>query len=178
MTSARDDIRVASLTAGLAATVGAWIFIAAFAPSAVDALGGYSPWIYGPASTAVWALFSGAAYLALRRNRGQGAASDVAASYRCREFTGALRMPADSVCASREEKLRLAAVTAGFALTISSWVAVLSFIPASLLDSLEAAPAWLYCLVSVGLWATLSTLMHAALRESYRPTHQSNHDPV
>src|SRR5580700_10986109 len=68
-----------------------------------------------------------------------------------------------SVCANRDEKNHLAAVTAGFALTITAWVAGLSLMPADWLDPLSAAPAWSYCLGSVGLWAALSRLMYYIL---------------
>ncbi len=169
MTSPRDRVRISSLTVGLAATVGAWTFVAAFAPATLEALGGYSPWIYGPASTAVWALFSGATYALLCRNRDQNAGSDALANYRCPELGIAAPAAGTSVCASREEKTRLGAATAGFALTISTWVAALSFMPEDLLDSLSAAPVWFYCLVSIGLWAAFSTLMYMALSHSDRP---------
>ncbi len=161
-------MRISSLTVGLAATVGAWTFTAAFLPATVEKLTGYSPWVYGPVSTVVWALFSGVAYAILCRSHGQSAARDSLANYRCPEIAAAASAPGASVCASREEKRRLGAATAGFALTISTWVAALSFMPEDWLDTLTAAPVWFYCLVSVGLWATFSAVMYLAFVASER----------
>jgi predicted membrane channel-forming protein YqfA (hemolysin III family) len=167
MISTRESVRVSSLTVGLAATIGLWTFAAAFAPEILEKFSDYSPWFYGPVWTAAWALFSGVAYTVLRRSHSQNAEGDSLANYRCPEMTATFA-PGVSVCASREEKRRLEAATAGFALTISSWVAVLSFTPEAWLDSLNAAPAWFHCLVSVGLWATFSAVIYVALAASER----------
>lgn len=169
-------MRISCLTVGLAATVGAWVFVAAFLPASLEALTGYSAWIYGPVSTAVWALFSGTAYVALRRTWSRSSRSDSLVDYRCRELAIAAGEAAVSMCASHEEKLRLAAATAGFALTIATWVAALSFIPEGLLDSLSAAPAWFYCLTSIALWAAFRVLMYHALSHSGRQSRPSAPD--
>ena len=95
----------------------------------LEALGGFSPWFDGPVLTAAWALFSGLAYLLLRRGEIARHAPDEIANYRCRMAETTPYSASASVCASREEKRRLAAATAGFALTISVWVATLSFLP-------------------------------------------------
>jgi len=170
MTSAQDKARVSALTAGLAAVVGIWIFVAAFAPTTIEALGGFSPWFYGPALTAAWALFSGIAYLLLRRTHH---AADELVNYRCRELEITPYSASTSVCGSRAEKRRLAAVTAGFALTISVWVTALSFLPEDWFNALNAAPVWFYCLVSVGLWGILSAAMRVALAASDHRPHPS-----
>jgi hypothetical protein len=173
MTSARDRERFSALMAGLAAMAAAWTFIAAFAPQTLESLGGYSPWFYGPVSTAVWALFSGIAYLFLRGNCRSATSPDTIANYRCRELDNLLRSAGVSVCASREERRRLAGITAGLALTISLWVAALSFLPENWLDFLSAAPVWFYCLTSAGLWGILSTVMYLALRAPDHRLHPS-----
>jgi hypothetical protein len=148
-------------------TVVTWIFAAGFAPEKLEALARYSPWLYGPASTGAWALFSAIAYLLIRRSRYQRARDSVDESYHCRELGGAAPTIGSSVCASQNEKDRLAAVTAGFALTISTWVAVLSFMPENWLDSLGEAPAWIYCIASVLLWATLSASTYLIFHASH-----------
>jgi hypothetical protein len=165
-TSARDRERISALTVGLAATVISWTFAAAFAPEKLESLAHYSPWLYGPVSTAAWALFSAVAYLLIRRDGRRKAPQNAQESYRCREL--GVREPSNgsSVCANQREKNRLGAVTAGFALTISTWVAALSFMPEGWLDRLGEAPAWVYCIVSVVLWASLSEVMYLIFRAS------------
>jgi hypothetical protein len=148
------------LTAGLAATVITWTFAAGYAPATLETLGQYSPWLYGPGSTLAWAAFSAIAYLLIHRN-GLQSSSRHDETYRCRELGVPVPVISTSVCASRDEKNHLAAVTAGFALTITAWVAALSLMPADWLDSLSAAPAWSYCAGSVGLWAALSAMMYS-----------------
>src|SRR5271170_3988687 len=112
VTSARDRARISSLTAGLAVTLGAWTFFEAFSPLTLEALGQYSPWLYGPVSTLAWAFFSGLAYALLRRNYGQDIAPDAVSTYRCRDLAIREAMPGLSICASLEEKRRLEAITA------------------------------------------------------------------
>jgi hypothetical protein len=159
VTSSRDRERICALTVGLAATVIAWTFAAAFAPEQLESLGRYSPWIYGPASTVAWALFSVIAYLLVSRGR-RMAPQNLHEGYRCREL--GIRAPANgcSMCANRREKNRLEAVTAGFAFTISTWVGMLSFMPEGWLERLGQAQSWVYCVVSVVLWVAFSGVMY------------------
>jgi hypothetical protein len=70
-----------------------------------------------------------------------------------------------SVSANRKEKNRLAAVSAALGLTISIWVAGF-FMPENWLDTLSQAPAWLYCIVFVILWAILTEAMYFIFRTS------------
>jgi hypothetical protein len=160
VTPARDRERISALTAGLAATIIFWTFAAGFAPDALDTLGEYSPWLYGPASTAIWAVFSAIAYLLIRRGEPKSSPHPNE-TYRCHDLAVATPHIGTSVCANRKEKNHLAAVTAGFALTISAWVGALSVMPNDWIDSLSLAPPWLYCVGSVALWAGLSTLMYS-----------------
>jgi uncharacterized membrane protein len=168
----RDRERISALTAGLAATVIIWMFAAAFAPATLEELGEYSPWLYGPVSTLAWALFSGIAYVLIRRSNPKSTQSTLDETYRCHDLSVSAPGVSNSICASRDEKNHLGAVTAGFALTITIWVAALSLLPADWLDSLSAAPPWSYCIGSVGLWAALSTMMYsifsAADRQRYK----------
>jgi hypothetical protein len=159
------------LAAGLAATIISWTFAAAFASEQLDSLSRYSPWLYGPAATAAWAAFSGVAYLLISRDRRRRVSLNSREAYRCPELALATKGDGCSVCANEEEKNRLGAVTAGFAVTISGWVAALSFMPDSWLDWLGGASAWVYCLASLILWATSSHgmyLIFSASRTKFR----------
>lgn len=172
MTPARDRERISALTAGLAATIIIWLLAAGYAPATLETLGECSPWLYGPVSTAAWAVFSAIAYQLIHRDglRNPSAYSDEA--YRSHDLHVPAPVLGPSLCATLEEKNHLAAVTAGFALTITTWVAALSLMPGSWLDSLSEAPAWSYCLGSVALWAALSTSMLAIFRAGDRRHYQ------
>ena len=136
------------------------MFAGAFAPNQLESISRYSPWLYGPAATAAWALFSLAAYLFLSHGRERKAPSESHEEYRCPELAKAPQPGGCSLCANQREKTRLSAVTAGFALTITMWVGSLSFMPDGWLDWLSKAPAWTYCLTSVLLWASFSAAMY------------------
>ncbi|MBV8773784.1 MAG: hypothetical protein JO166_15875 [Deltaproteobacteria bacterium] len=170
ITPQREHDRISALAAGLAATVIAWTFAAAFAPGELESLSQYSPWVYGPAAIAAWILLSAIAYLLISRNQRQSAYFEPHESYRCRDFAPAVSASCASVCANLEEKTRLAAISAGLALTMSIWIAALSFMPSSWLDGLHQAPAWIYCLGSVILWAGLSAGMYLVFRASRERT--------
>jgi hypothetical protein len=162
VTRPSDRERISALTAGLAATITVWTFTAGYAPATLERLGEYSPWLYGPISTVVWAAFSAIAYLLICRYRQERPSRHLDETYRCHDLGVPTPTISISVCANRDEKNHLGAVTAGFALTITAWVAALSLMPDDWLDSISAAPAWSYCVGSVGLWAVLSTLMYAS----------------
>ena len=161
MPHTRERDRIAALTAGLTGTIIIWIFAAGYAPATLEGLGEYSPWLYGPLSTAAWAAFSAIAYLLIHRSGTQSSLQNPDTSYRCPDSRVANLAGGVSVCANRDEKNHLAAVTAGFALTITIWVAGLSTMPADWLDSLSVTPPWWYCAGTVGAWAALSTIMYS-----------------
>ncbi|MBV8451963.1 MAG: hypothetical protein JOZ29_06770 [Deltaproteobacteria bacterium] len=165
-TSVRDRDRISALAAGLAATIISWTFAAAFAFEKVDSLSNYSPWLYGPATTAAWGLFSIIAYLIISRDHRRRMPLNSQEGYRCREFALAAAGNGHSICANQAEKNRLGAVTAGFAFTISGWVAALSFMPNGWLDWLGEEPAWVYCIVSVILWMASTQAMYLIFRAS------------
>ena len=172
VTPARDRERISALTAGLAATIIIWLFAVGYAPATLDSLGEYSPWLYGPVSTVAWAALSAIAYLLIHRSGDRYASGSLDNSYKCPELRVTTQAISHSVCANRREKNHLAAVTAGFALTIAMWVATLSLMPSDWLDSLSTAPPWSYCLGSVGLWAALSTTMYSIFSASDRRHYQ------
>lgn len=171
LTPTRDRDRISALTVGLAATIVIWTFAAAYASSTLEALGEYSPWFYGPVSTLAWAAFSAIAYLVIRRSAQRSSPCQLNETYRCHELGLATPPTGYSVCASRDEKNHLGAVSAGFALTIGAWVAALSLMPPDWLDSLSTAPPWSYCAGSVALWAALSTLMYSVFSAADRRRH-------
>ena len=162
----RDRDRTSALVAGFAATVAAWTVAAAFAPEKLGALSRYSPWFYGPAATAAWALFSAIAYLLIANGRDRRTPLDLYESYRCPERAMAPKLNGHSLCADQNEKDRLGAVTASFALTITAWVGALSFLPEDWIDWLGRAPSWIYCFASVILWPTLSAAFYLVFRAS------------
>jgi len=166
VSSPRECDRVSALAAGLAATVIGWTFAAAFMPGELESVSQYSPWFYGPIAVAVWALFSAIAYLLISRDQRRRAILGAHEGYRCRDFSPTVSARCGSVCADLAEKTRLAATSAGFALTITAWVAILSFMPDGWLDWLGKAPAWLYCIISVTLWAPLSAGMYLVFNAS------------
>jgi ABC-type transport system involved in cytochrome c biogenesis permease subunit len=164
VTLTRDRERISALTAGLGAAIITWTFVAAYAPASLEAMGNYSPWLYGPAVVAQWAIFTAIASLILRRKSRGEAPSNSDETYRSASLHVTCALHGASVCANRAEKDRLAAVTAGFGLTITTWVAALSFMPGEWLDALSAAPPWLYCLASIVLWAGFTGTSHAVFR--------------
>jgi hypothetical protein len=177
VTPARDRERISALTAGLAATIIIWLFAAGYAPATLETLGEYSPWVYGLVSTAAWAVFSAIAYLLIHRDGQRNTSPYSDESYRSHDLHVPAPVVGPSVCANRDEKNHLAAVTAGFALTITMWVAALSLMPGDWLDSLSVAPAWSYCLGSVALWAALSTMMLSVFRAADRRHHDPESNP-
>ena len=162
----RERDRSSALVAGLAATIAVWTFAAGFAPDQLDSLSRYSPWLYGPAATGAWAVFSALAYVLISRERDPKASLDAKEGYQCLKQVILSEPNGCWVCANQAEKTRLAAVTAGFALTITAWVAVLSFVPYAWMDWLGKAPPWAYCIVTVVLWWTLSATMYPLFRAS------------
>jgi hypothetical protein len=162
--SARDRDRTSALAAGLAATIISWTFAAAFTPEKLDSLSQYSPWLYGPAATAVWALFSAIAYFFIKRDRNRSAPVRSPEDYRCRDFAVMTFANGSSVCIDQEEKNRLGGVTGGFALTITGWVAALSVMPDHWLNWLSNAPASTYCVATIIVWAALTQAMYLIFR--------------
>jgi ABC-type transport system involved in cytochrome c biogenesis permease subunit len=168
VTSAKGTEHITALIAGLAATIICWICAVAFALNSLEALGDYSPWLYGPAAMAVWAMFSTVTYLLIRRNSRQKIPSSLHEHYQCAGLHVTAPYHGASICASRAEKDRLAAVTAGLAFTMSTWVVTLSLAPERWMEALSAAPPWLYCLASAALWAGFSVASGAVIRASSR----------
>ena len=162
----RDRDRTSALVAGLAATIAAWTFAAAFAPEELESLSRYSPWFYGPAATAAWALFSAIAYLFMSRGLDRRTMLNSHKSYRRLELAMAPKSNGHSVCANQNEKNRLCAVTAGLALTITAWVGALSFMPEHWIDWLGNSSVWICCVASLVLWSTLSAAMFLVFRGS------------
>ena len=62
------------------------------------------------------------------------------------------------------EKDKLAALMAGFAITIAAWLGVLSFAPLKWLDSIASISPWIYCLMSMAVWSGSAQLMYWGFR--------------
>jgi len=180
MKRAKEKERVAALSAGLAIVVLVWIAAQAFAPDRIASLGTLSIWLYGPISAAAWAVLSLISYALIVRAQRRNPAL-------CPEHEEATREARLASCADLAkipkcveevnalEKDKLAALTAGFAITIAAWLAIFSFIPMEWLESAGISP-WLYCLASVAVWASSAELMYwgfrrKRLRHSSVPAH-------
>jgi hypothetical protein len=161
-----DKDRTSALVSGLAATVAAWTVAAAFVPEALGSLSTYSPWFYGLVAITAWTLFSAITYLMLAHGRDRRTPLDLHGNYRCPELAISLKSNGQSLCANQNEKLRLAAVTASFALTITAWVGALSFMPEDWTSWLGNSAGGVCCIVTMVLWSTLSAAMLRVFRAS------------
>ena len=168
MKRAKEKERVAALSVGLAIVVLVWIAAQAFASDWIASLGTLSIWLYGPISAAAWGLVSLISYTLIVRAQRRNPAL-------CPEHEEATREARLATCAELAkipkcveqvnaiEKDKLAALTAGFAITIASWLALFSFVPMEWLESVGISP-WLYCLASIAVWASSAELMYWGFR--------------
>ena len=153
MAAVAEKDRAAALMLGLSGTVALWILAAAFGGEWLDSVSFLSLEAYALISLALWLFFGVFAHLLLRKPA--GAARPAASSLDpLNKLSAAPAIPktADQFCASECEKDKLAALTAGFAITMLCWLASLSFLPRQWLDSLTNASPWIFCAVSVALW--------------------------
>jgi hypothetical protein len=181
MKRAREKERVAALSIGLAMVVLVWIAAQAFASDWIASLGSLSVWFYGPISVVAWGVISLISYMLIVRAQRRNPAL-------CPEHEEATREARLAACAdltkipkcveeeNAVEKDKLAALTAGFAITITSWLAVLSFLPTDRLVSANSISPWLYCLASIAVWVGSAALMywgfrHRRLRHLTIPAH-------
>jgi hypothetical protein len=157
--------KAAALTVGLSATVALWILAAAFGGEWLDSVSVLSVEAYALISLAFWLLFSVFAHLLLRKPA-RAARPAASSTDPLNKLSAAPAIPrtADQLCASKCEKDKLAALTAGFAITMLSWLASLSFLPRQWLDSLTNASPWIFCAASVALWAITGPLMYLVFR--------------
>ena len=172
MKRAKDKERVAALSVGLAIVVLVWVAAQAFASDRIAALGTLSIWFYGPISAVAWGLLSLISYTLIVRAQRRNPAL-------CPEHEEATREARLAACAdlakipkcveevNAVEKDKLAALMAGFAITITLWLAIFSFVPAQWLDSVISISPWLYCLASIAVWATSAELMYWGFRHKH-----------
>ena len=180
MKRAIEKERVAALSVGLAIVALVWIAAQAFASGWIASLGTLSIWFYGPISAAAWGLLSLVSYTLIVRAQRRNPAL-------CPEHEEATREARLATCAdlakvpkcveevNAVEKDKLAALMAGFAVTIAVWLALFSFVPMEWLESIGISP-WLYSLASIAVWASSAQLMywgfrHKRLRHSSIPAH-------
>ena len=169
MKRTHEKERVAALSAGLAIVVLVWIAAQAFESNWIESLGVLSIWFYGPITAATWGLLSGISYLLIMRaqrgnpalcpehedatRKARGAATgDLRKAPKCIEQVDAL------------EKDKLGALMGGFAITIAAWLALLSFAPPQWLDDIVSISPWIYCLMSMAVWAGSAQLMYWGFR--------------
>jgi hypothetical protein len=176
MAAVAEKDKAAALTVGLSATVAVWILAAAFAGQWLDSVSVLSVEAYALISLAFWLSFSVFAHLLLRKPaRAARPAADSTVPLNKLSAAPAISKTADHLCASECEKDKLAALTAGFALTMLSWLASLSFLPRHWLDSLTNASPWILCAASVTLWGMAGPLMYLVFRAArQRKSHGIN----
>jgi hypothetical protein len=165
----KEKERVAALSVGLAIVVLVWIAAQAFASEWIASLGTLSIWFYGPVSAAAWGVLSLISYTLIVRAQRRNPAL-------CPEHEEATREARLAACAdltkipkcveelNAVEKDKLAALMAGFAITITSWLAIFSFVPMEWLGSAISISPWLYCLASIAVWASSAELMYWGFR--------------
>ena len=148
--------RVAALSAGLAIIVLAWTGAQAFASNWVDSLGVHSVWLYGPISAAAWGLLSAISYVfiirAQRRNPALCPEQEEATRELRRKTCELTKVPKCIEFVDERERDKLAALMGGFAVTIAVWLALLSFAPPGLLDSIVRTSPWIYSLATMLVW--------------------------
>jgi len=172
----KEKERVAALSVGLTIVVLVWIAAQAFASEWIASLGTLSIWFYGPISAAAWGVLSLVSYTLIVRAQRRNPAL-------CPEHEEATREARLATCAdlakipkcveevNAVEKDKLAALMAGFAITIALWLALFSFVPMEWLESISISP-WLYCLASIAVWVSSAHLMYWGFRHK-RPRHSS-----
>ena len=173
----KEKERVAALSVGLTIVVLVWIAAQAFASEWIASLGTLSIWFYGPISAAAWGVLSLVSYTLIVRAQRRNPAL-------CPEHEEATREARLATCAdlakipkcveevNAVEKDKLAALTAGFAVTITAWLAIFSFVPMEWLGSAISISPWLYCLASIAVWVSSAHLMYWGFRHK-RPRHSS-----
>ena len=185
MKRTHEKERIAAVSSGLAIVVLFWMAAGSFAPAWVESLGSLSIWFYGPITLAVWGLLGLGSYvLIIRAQRGNPALCPEHEEAICAArgaATGELRkVPKCVEEVDAREKDRLAAVMGGFAITIATWLALLSFAPLKWLDSVANAAPWIYSLASMAVWFGSGQLMYRRFRHGrkVRQAHSSiSHAP-
>jgi len=148
--------RVAALSAGLAIIVLAWTGAQAFASNWVDSLGVHSVWLYGPISAAAWGLLSAISYVlivrAQRRNPALCPEQEEVTRELRRKTCELTKVPKCIEYVDQLERDKLGALMGGFAITIATWLALLSFAPHDWLDGIVSTSPWIYSLASMVVW--------------------------
>lgn len=171
--------RVAALSAGLAIIVLAWTGAQAFASNWIDSLGVLSVWFYGPISAAAWGLLSAISYVLIVRAQRHNPAL-------CPEHEEATRELRRKTCELRKvpqciefvdqlERDKLGALMGGFAITIATWLALLSFAPHDWLDGIVSTSPWIYSLASMVVWWGSAELMYWGFRHSRQQDSKITH---
>ena len=160
--------RVAALSAGLAIIVLAWTGAQAFASNWIDSLGVLSVWFYGPVSAAAWGLLSVISYVLIIRAQRRNPAlcpehEEVTRELR-RKTCPLTTMPRCIELVDQLERDKLGALMGGFAITIATWLALLSFAPRGWMDDIVSTSPWLYSLATMVLWWGSAELMYWGFR--------------
>jgi hypothetical protein len=164
--------RVAALSAGLAIIVLAWTGAQAFASNWVDSLGVHSVWFYGPISAAAWGLLSAISYVlivrAQRRNPALCPEQEEVTRELRRKTCELTKVPKCIEYVDQLERDKLCALMGGFAITIATWLALLSFAPHDWLDGIVSTSPWIYSLASMVVWWGSAEITYWGFRRGHR----------
>ena len=164
--------RVAALSAGLAIIVLAWTGAQAFASNWVDSLGVHSVWLYGPISAAAWGLLSAISYVlivrAQRRNPALCPEQEEVTRELRRKTCELTKVPKCIEYVDQLERDKLGALMGGFAITIATWLAILSFAPHDWLDGIVSTSPWIYSLASMVVWWGSAEITYWGFRRGHR----------
>jgi hypothetical protein len=164
--------RVAALSAGLAIIVLAWTGAQAFASDWINSLGVSSVWLYGPTSAAAWGLISAIAYVlivrAQRRNPALCPEQEEVTRELRRKTCELTKVPKCIEYVDQLERDKLGALMGGFAITIATWLAILSFAPHDWLDGIVSTSPWVYSLASMVVWWGSAEITYWGFRRGHR----------
>ena len=171
--------RVAALSAGLAIIVLAWIAVQAFASDWIYSIGVLSVWLYGPISAAAWALISAISYVLIIRAQRRNPAlcpehEEVTRELR-RKTCPLTTIPRCIELVDQLERDKLGALMGGFAITIATWLALLSFAPHDWLDGIVSTSPWIYSLASMVVWWGSAELMYWGFRHGRQQDSKITH---
>jgi hypothetical protein len=172
MKRTHEKERVAALSAGLAITVLAWTAAQAFASDWIDSLGIFSVWLYGPISAMAWGLLSTISYAVIIRAQQRNPAlcpehEEMTREER-RKTCELTKVPKCIEYVSKLERDKLGAMMGGFAITIATWLALLSFAPLGFLDGIVSTRPWIYSLATMALWWGSAELMYWTFRRGHQ----------
>jgi hypothetical protein len=163
-----DGKNLTALLIGFAIVTIGWFVLEAFAPAVMDWLGDSSPWVYGPATVVVWGIVSLIARMTIRRNPTTDNVLPRAVPGGTWSANEKHAFELRTEAARQLECDKISALSAGFALTVLTWLIVLSYAPSAWIEEIGAQPPWEYSIVSIVYWAVTAEISYLLLRRGRR----------